>query len=107
MRSPRRAEALLAALAIVLAAGAAACGGGGGDDAKAAREADAEMIVESRVGEDVTCKDVGAVNVELHPDALVNYNCTNDDDEHYFLTIAPDREIRDLSGPIRLKPVSG
>ena len=91
-------------LTVVLALLVAGCGGG--DEKQSSREAQAETLVELRVDEDVSCKDNGAVNTELHPDHLVTYICRNEDDEIYAATVTPDGELTSLSGPAKLKPAS-
>src|SRR6266540_2673682 len=71
------------------------------------REEEVETLVGLSVGDDVTCRDNGAVNSGLHPEALVTFICRNATDEVYAATVSPDGRLTSLSGPVHLKPASG
>ncbi len=100
----------LAAGAGVLVITTSACGLGGGNrsqERQSVREEEVETLVGLSVGDDVTCRDNGAVNSGLHPEALVTFICRNATDEVYAATVSPDGRLTSLSGPVHLKPASG
>jgi len=61
-------------------------------------------LVEAQAGEVVTCRDNGAVNTEIRPEAAVGYSCHNERGEFYAAVVSPDGVLTSLSNPIRLKP---
>jgi hypothetical protein len=86
---------------------AAGCGadytGNQGNDVPTAKELVAARLVEGRAREPVDCRDNGAVNSELHPEAAVGYSCFNEAGEFYNIVIAPDGRVVSFSGPVRLE----
>lgn len=88
-------------LSLLVLVVATACGG---DRPLSELEVEATRLVQASVGEEVTCRDNGAVNTELHPEHPVGFTCRNADDESYFAVVSPDGELTSLSGPIRLRP---
>jgi|KBSMisStaDraftv2_1062788.scaffolds.fasta_scaffold124035_2 hypothetical protein len=92
---------IAAALVTVLLVAVTGCGG---DKSFSDREVDAARLVEAQAGEVVTCRDNGAVNTEIRPEAAVGYSCHNERGEFYAAVVSPDGVLTSLSNPIRLKP---
>ena len=98
-----------AALSTLLVLGATGCGLMGseqdlGGDGTSPREQRASRMVSAQAGENVECKDNGAVNVEIHPEYPVGFSCYNEAGEFYNAVITPDGQMVSFSGPVRLKP---
>jgi hypothetical protein len=83
-------------LSLLIALGASACRGG---HHQSAREVQAERLVQLQVGENVTCRDVHAVNTDVVHDAPVNYICSNTSNQIYAAVVTQDGELTSLSGP--------
>src|SRR3954453_12843616 len=65
------------------------------------RELRAERLVQLQTRDDVTCRDVHAVNTDVVPDAPVNYMCRNARGEDYAAVVTADGLLTSLSGPSR------
>ena len=89
-----------AALALLLALTATGCLGRGHRQTK--YEAQAERLVQLRVGEDVTCRDSHAVNRDVVPDASGYFICRNQNDEIYSAVVTSGGLLQSVSGPAPL-----
>lgn len=85
-------------LLIVPVTATAGCGGDGGG-AMSGRELEATALVKSQTGDEVMCRDNGAVNSELAPEHPIGYSCFNESGEFYNIVVAPDGAVMSLSGP--------
>ena len=63
------------------------------------RELEAGALVRSETGDEVMCRDNGAVNSKLAPDHPIGYSCFNESGEFYNVVVAPDGAVMSLSGP--------
>ena len=88
-----------AILLILIVLVTTACGGGGMSE----RELEAGDLLRSQTGDEVMCRDNGAVNTELAPEHPIGYSCFNENGEFYNMVVAANGAVMSLSGPTCLQ----